>query len=384
MQCRKCREQLPEGAAFCPSCGTKQQTASKKHLKRPNGFGTIYKLSGRRRKPWAIRKDGQYLGAYETRTAALEALDKMAGTPVRDTYNYTFADVFKAWKPEHFPELTDAGRTQYEHDFDTIFKELHDRKFRELRTADFQAILDRYADRSVSTVNKYKQLLTQMGKWAMREEIVTANFASFCKLHGRASKAQEPMTDEEISRIEKAAETNEAAKIVCMLLSTGMRIGELFRLPLADYHGDYVVGGEKTKAGRDRIIPIREEGRPHFEYFARQSEGMELLLDSYAGNRDLANFRKRDYARLLDELKIPRSKSPRSTRTTYGTRAVAENLAPAVLQKVMGHKDFSTTQKHYNRPDAAVLVKAVSRARKQASEAAENAEPAQENTENIG
>ena len=57
-------------------------------MKLPNGFGSVYKLPGNRRKPWAVRitisrkegKDGlthwkyKYLGYYESQAAALTAL----------------------------------------------------------------------------------------------------------------------------------------------------------------------------------------------------------------------------------------------------------------------------------------------------------------------
>lgn len=46
-----------------------------KRMKLPNGFGSIVKLSGRRRKPWAVRKkiNGhyKYLGYFVTCEEAL-------------------------------------------------------------------------------------------------------------------------------------------------------------------------------------------------------------------------------------------------------------------------------------------------------------------------
>ena len=48
------------------------------------------------------------------------------------------------------------------------------------------------------------------------------------------------------------------------MIYTGMRIGELFGLRTENVHETYVIGGEKTKAGRNRIIPIRSEGRKYF------------------------------------------------------------------------------------------------------------------------
>ena len=153
------------------------------------------------------------------------------------------------------------------------------------------------------------------------------------------------------------SDNSDAAKIVLMLLATGMRIGELFDLPLAGYHGDYVVGGEKTDAGRNRIIPIRPEGKQYFAYFAKQATG-ELLLSGYDGQKVPANFRRRDFYPLLDRLGIER-KTPHATRHTYASRAVKEGLPPEMLQKILGHADYSTTANIYTHIDAQTLVDAV-------------------------
>lgn len=333
-------------------------------MKRANGTGSVYKLPGKRRRPWTAVKGGQYVGYYGTKKEAQEALERLAGQSVPRLFNYTFAQVYEAWSTQHFPDIVKSAQAQYAGSFN-VFAELHDRKFRDLRTNDFQTILDRHAGQAKSTVNKHKHLLSQMSKWAIENELITTNFASFCKARGREAEPHQPLTLDEIKRIE--ADGSETSRIVLMLLATGMRIGELFTLRLEDYYGTYCIGGEKTEAGRGRIIPIRTEGRQHFEYFYRQAveaDG-ELIIDGYAGNRRPSTFRRRDYAAMLDRCGIDRSKTPHSTRATYGTRAATEEqMAPAVLQKVLGHAQFDTTQKYYNRPDAAALVKAVEKAAK--------------------
>lgn len=356
MTCGKCKGDIPSGAVFCPWCGRKQ-TRSTKH-RRWNNQGSVYKLDGHRNRPWCAVKDGVYIGYYDTKKAAVEALGRLTGVSVTERYNWSFAQVYEAWKQEHFPEIGQAGQEQYERAFD-VFRSLHNKVFRELRAGDYQVILDRYADRSASTVAKYKQLLTQMGEFAIREEIATVNFGKFVKARGQESHGHEAMTEDEVSRIYAAADSgDETARLVCCLLSTGMRIGELFALRIADCHEDYVIGGEKTKAGRDRIIPIRQEGREHFAYFVYHADG-DRLIDGYSGNRDARNFRRREYARLLDSLGIDRSKTPHSTRVTYTTQAVSSGVAPADLQKILGHANFDTTQRHYNKPTPEALVQAV-------------------------
>lgn len=266
----------------------------------------------------------------------------------------TFTDVFEAWKAEHYKEITDAGRASYNRAYD-VFAPIHRKKFRELRTADFQTVLDPYMKQSHSTVSKHKQLITQMSAWAMREEMITTNFASFVKLPENVKKEKEIFSDSDIEKLE--ADGSEAAKIVLMLIYTGMRIGELFTLPLENYHETYVVGGEKTEAGRNRVIPIRPEGRRYFQYFAGQADG-ELFLSGYSGQRIPNNFRKRDYYPLLDKLGIEK-KTPHATRHTYASRARRAGVPPEILQKIFGHADYSTTANIYVHTDIDELVSAV-------------------------
>lgn len=357
MKCRKCLGEIPDGSKFCALCGTEQDPKPKrKALKRPNGTGTVYKLSGRRKRPWVAAKSGVIIGYYETKTAALEALNKLAGRDITERYNMTFAEVFKEWSAEHYKGISDSAIEGYDRAFD-VSAPLHQRKFRDLRTADFQHIIDDHKDKSLSALSKLKILWTQMSKWALREEIIYSDFARFVKLPEKQKVEKSVFTPEEINRIE--TEGSETSRIVCMLLSTGMRIGELFNLPLKDYYGDYVIGGSKTTAGRGRYIPIRPEGRAHFAYFAEKSAGMDKLLDSYDGNKDPGNFRKRNYKPLLESLGIDTSKTPHTTRHTYTSRAVKENTRPEYLRQILGHSDYSTTVEKYTHVDVDTLIDAV-------------------------
>ena len=356
MNCVKCKAELPPSALYCPACGKKQTSEKRKALKRANGMGTVYKLQGRRRRPWVAAKSKIILGYYETKTAALEALERLSGKDVTERYNMTFAEVFQEWKEEHYKELTEAGIASYNRAFD-VFADLHDQKFRSLRTADFQTVIDQHMDKTHSTVSKYKQLITQMSKWAVREEIITTNFATFVRLPENIKKEKEIFAGTDIIKL--SADGSETAMIILMLIYTGMRIGELFSLPVADYHETYVIGGEKTEAGRDRVIPIRPEGRAFFAYFAASAKG-ELLLSGYKGNKSVNNFRKREYYPLLDKLGIER-KTPHATRHTYASEARKNGMAPEILQKILGHADYSTTANIYVHTDIEELLAAVER-----------------------
>ena len=111
--------------------------------------------------------------------------------------------------------MSKSGQESYEISY-KAFQPLYDRKFRELRTADFQTVLDENKEKP-EAIRKYRQLINQMSKWAMREEISTQNFAQFVQLQSTPKKEKEIFTEEEIEKIEK--DGSEAARIILMLLS---------------------------------------------------------------------------------------------------------------------------------------------------------------------
>ena len=353
MICIKCKKEVPD-APYCCMCGKKQIPEKRKALKRANGTGTVYKLSGRRKRPWVAAKNKTIIGYYETKTAALEALERLSGRALDERYNMTFAEVFEEWKKEHYKTVVKPVQVSYDRGF-RVFEKLHNRKFRELRTADFQQEIDKQLPLTYSSLAKYKQLVTQMSTWALREEIITTNFATFVQLPEKIKKEKEIFTDEEIEKLK--AEGSETAQIILMLIGTGMRINELFLLPVADYHETYCIGGEKTEAGKNRVIPIRPDARPYFAHFADIAKG-PLLLSGYKGCKDSNNFRARNYKFLLRDLGIP-YKTPHATRHTFASKARRDGIQPEMLQKILGHTDYSTTANIYVHTDIEDIVKAV-------------------------
>ena len=354
MECIKCKKDIPDGSVFCCWCGKQQQTPQRKALKRANGTGTVYKLQGRRTRPWVAAKGKTIIGYYDKKTAALDALARLQGRSIDEIYNWTFKQVYEAWKDEHFRDIGAKGIESYERAYD-VFEPLHDRKFRELRTADYQIVIDKYSDKSHSLLSKFKQLATQMSQWGIRQELITTNFASFIKLPENVKKEKEIFSEEDIQKLE--ADGSQAAKLTLMMVYTGMRIGELFGLRTENVHETYVIGGEKTEAGRNRIIPIRSEGRKYFAEFKGRAKG-ELLISGYDGQKVIANFRKRDYYPLLERLGISK-KTPHATRHTFASWAVANNIKPELLQKMLGHADYSTTANIYEHFDIDQLVNAI-------------------------
>lgn len=76
-------------------------------MKAPNGFGSVTRLAGRRRKPFAAvltvkggnaKRVRRYLGYYKTKAEALTALADYHKAPYDlDASRATFADAYAMW-----------------------------------------------------------------------------------------------------------------------------------------------------------------------------------------------------------------------------------------------------------------------------------------------
>lgn len=361
--CIKCKAELAEGSAFCHICGKKQTAPSRKALKRANGTGTVYKLQERRKKPWIACRGGVMIGTFATKTEALDALERTKHQDINDRYNATFAEVYDLWKAEHFRDLTKKGIEQYEGAYKNS-AELHSLKFRSIKLNQFQAVIDAHAakGRSRSSCNKLKQLFGQMCQWAIREDLITKNHAKFLKLPEEKAREKEIFSAEEIAKLWKNS-SDPTVQIILIMIYTGARIGELFSIEKKNVHltEGYMVGGLKTEAGRDRIIPIKANIAEFIQelYDAAPDDG--LLIEGRIGlTHRVDHFRNRNYYPTLERLGIEK-KTPHSCRHTFASMMAKADVRPEVLQKILGHSDYATTANIYVHKDISELRDAVAR-----------------------
>ncbi len=366
MLCRKCKREIPDDAIFCCYCGRKQVRAKPKRSKRPNGAGGVYKLTGNRKKPWVamIGKKRAFGGTYATEAEASLAASRLSAESIPDRYNDTIENIYEAWKKVHFEGLTKWGKQGYETAW-KYFDEIKQIKMRDVKTDTLQSAVDKAVKKGKSRgiCEKIRNLSGQLCKYAMQQDIINKNYAQFLVLPKQEKKEKQIFTDTEIDTL-FAHKSDRRAKIVLTLIYTGFRIDELLSVETVDVHmkDEYMVGGEKSEAGKRRIVPINIKIMPFIQewYDTAIENNYKYLIVNTQGNKvNPNNFRNREFYPVLAELgfqpaidkKHPASKfarlTPHSTRHTFASLAVRAGIKPEVLQKLIGHAHYETTADVY-------------------------------------
>lgn len=349
MICKKCRKEIPDGSIYCNHCGKKQETTKRKTRRRARGTGSIRydKRNGLRcylaYAPKTISGiGGKYLGSYETRTQAQAALDSYFNSTHIDHSSLTLAQAYESWSDKHFDSLTKSGEQGYK----TAWRYLDSiagRKIAELKTADYQRCVDECAEHfSRSQCAKIKQLCSQLCKYAEQNDIIDKNYASFIILPKEVKKERRIFTSEEREKL-WAHSSDKSVQIILFMIYTGFRIGEVFTILKENVHLDegYIIGGIKTEAGKDRIVPLPPqipEIKGFVESWYNESKTEHLLND------DTSNFRKRRFypalaeCGIIPEPTIKELKSGKTTKKSYKFYSLSVKLYKK--QPSQTHKKF--------------------------------------------
>lgn len=370
MVCKKCNTSLPDIANYCYMCGlpTKgtapaREPKKRKNTRRPNGSGSITKLSGNRKNPYLVRgvcENGktEVVGTYPNQIAADAAL---AAYILKHNSNNRALWTLKEFyddlqKSEYFTALDDKSQASHKNAW-RYLSAIGSVKMREIKTSHFQSVIDSAKVKNGRSVcEKIKNLSSLLCQRAMRDDIMDKNYALLLELPESTKHEINVFTDDEINVL-KAHDANKQAKYILILIYTGMRESELLDLRIEDIDTVhwFAVGGSKTEAGKNRIIPIVECIRPYVtELIDGRSDGYLVIGDKGCKlNRN--NYANRYFKKYLIDIKILKKPeegerwrlSPNSTRHTFATLAYKANIEKEVIRRVAGHTDFEITDKNY-------------------------------------
>ena len=357
-------------------------------MRNPNGYGGISELGGNRRNPFRVRitagweydkKTGKHkqkyatLGYFPTRKAAMIALAKYNESPYDiDASKVTFGEVFDKWYASTAPNST-ASQLQSISFASKKFLGLWDIKMVDIRKKHLQEVFDENSDLSTSAQDKMKVFLNKMFRYCMEYEIIQKDYSKFVTKTASHKKESihKNFTEEEIQtlweNIELAIPFAHSKKdirdiypvdLILILIYSGMRPGELLQIENANINLDerYIVGGFKTEAGTDRVIPIHDDIFQLVE--KRYKEGGKWFVKYKSDDPPtLQQFRFFYFDPVLE--KVNMAHLPHDGRHTFATFANQSEVNPMMVKRIMGHKIDDITQGVYTHVSPAEIVEAV-------------------------
>lgn len=373
LQCIKCKAVLPEGSIFCCYCGKKQTAGTQKRRahKRAMGTGTITKNPKCRHNPYIVRAPATshgtgriYLGSYPDMVSAQKALEDYIANGRPELYNATLADIYKLWSGTHFESVSESAVKLYSSMWKR-FRSIENMKMTELRTVHFQELVNAATSRSSAEI--VKALATMLCRYAMENDIVSKNYATFVKLPKVEKKEKAIFTDAQIAQLWQHSDDKRIQAILAMIYM-GFRIGELLMIRPMDinFEQGYIIAGEKTEAGKNRVIPFPPE-IPEIESFFKQwCEG--AASDQRLFGLSVNSFRSSVFYPALYEHSIlkygDKQITPHSTRHTFASLAAKSGMRPEELRKIIGHANYAVTADVYIHNDVDTLKTAMTSLKK--------------------
>lgn len=324
-------------------------------MKRSNGTGSIKYIKGRT-KPYAVfrpskmvngKRKAELIGYFATKD---EAEDVLLMETLHPTKNTTLSELFNMWKKTRsYTDLAKSTQEGYNMAFNYM-KDYEHKRFADMKQDDFQRCIDNAVDKgkSVSTQNKVKILCNILSVYALINDITYKSYAVKLKTAKAEKTKVEIFSADDIQTLFDNDDVP-LVDTILILIYTGMRISELLTLNKfqVNLNEMVIVGGLKTDAGRDRIIPIHPKIQ---KYIIRHYESCQNKLIEHDGKPYTSRYYRKCYYRVLEELSVKKI-SPHKARHTFFTLMSLYCKDSKVIADVGGHTDVHFTENVYVHPD---------------------------------
>ena len=371
----------------------------KKHPNLPNGYGSIRKLSGNRRNPYAVHPpvtefapDGKpithkalcyvsdwYVGfavltAYKagTYTPGMEkdlvVSQDLSAAEMTDFVNKVLADyTTMTRKPEEnemmtFENLYDKfydwkynGKRQYSYQSKASTRAayknceaLHKMKIDEITYEQMQEIIDTCPLKHASLEN-ILSLFKQMYHYAIGQFIIDKDPTILLKINSEDDDEHGvPLTDSDLEKLWDH-EKDDVAQVLLILCYSGFRIMELQSIKV-DLDRMYFEGGLKTPTSKARIVPIHSSIQ-HIVIKRMKAYGT-LLPGSYTTFRtNLISY--------LPSLKLDEEHTSHDCRHTFSKLCEKYKVNENDRMRMLGHKFKNVTNDVYGHRDLEDLRKEI-------------------------
>lgn len=322
-------------------------------MRLPNGYGTVAKLSGNRRRPYIVKKttgwkdNGQpifdIIGYTATREEGLALLSEYNRNPWDvDQAKITLQELYNLWMEKRAVKLGRANlyslRAAFRH-----CSGLAHLPYKTIKAYQMQDTIDN-CGKGYSTQAAIKNLWGHLDRFALELDVITRCYSSLLTSAPVPPTTRDRLSNEVIERLWEH-QSEPWVDSVLIFIYSGWRISELLNLKAVDVdlRAGTMKGGTKTKAGKNRLVPIHSLIRPMIE--KRMAEGGEYLIQ-WDGHKCSDPQYRIIWSRLAEQFQIPGT--PHSCRHTFESLLDSAGANRKCIDMLMGHTSKDTGNRVYN------------------------------------
>lgn len=327
-------------------------------MKLPNGYGSVVKLPGARRKPYAVvtsymaelpdgtaKRKRKYIGYFTTKALALTFLSEYnQGAVVKEHESYaqspTFAEIYEKWKIYRMSLKSNPALStwkNYNIAFN-IFSPLHHKKLINIRANELQEIITSKSSKSAATLGSMRVILKGIYSYAINNGYLDRDMSEHLVYEWTDpdTPIHTSFSEEEIKLLWESLYIVNNVDILLIYIYTGLRPVELLDIKSCDVHLDekYMIGGVKTSAGKNRIIPLHDSIIPLIE--KRLELHHEYLICNKYGNHYKRNvYVNSNWVTVMNKLNL--NHAPHDCRYTFAYLADKVSMNEICKKIIMGH-----------------------------------------------
>lgn len=370
--CPECALQVSDKAITCPHCGyplkgvTKYKSSrQRKHRRLPNGFGQISEIKGRNlRKPYRAMvtigktEDGKPIckplkpdSYFETYNDAYKALLEYNKNPYDISSDCTFKDVYEAWLKSFKESGISENTLRHYYTAYNKCSNLYEMRFSNIKLKELQYAID-----TALTDNAKRMVYDLFNKiyaYAVKKGITNINYADSLVSPIRVDnpKAHMTFTSEEMNILWQH-QGNFVVDCVLVGCYSGWRPDEMLSIKLedVDLEKGSMIGGNKNKSSKDRIVPIHSKIFPIIENFYQIAKrtNCEYLI-SQDGKRFIYRSYLTKFHSMCKSYGLDPKHRPHDCRVRFVTEAKYQNMDEYALKRIVGHSIPDITERVYSK-----------------------------------
>jgi len=198
------------------------------------------------------------------------------------------------------------------------------------------------------TVDNVRRNISSFFSWLEEENHILKSPMKRIHKIKTNQQVKDIITDEDIERLRDKCSCKRDLAIVDLLYSTGIRVGELVNLNIADIDFEAREGVVFGKGGKERKVYFDAKAKLHLQAYIEErndnNPALFVTLDSPHDRLKISGveIRMRELGRSINLMRI----HPHKFRRTMATRAIDKGMPIEQVQRILGHSQIDTTMQY--------------------------------------